>query len=400
MKRLGDESGQSLIVAALCMTCLMGFVALAADVGVLLHERRLVQIAADSGAIAGASELGFSDVVAAATADATANGFTGAANGASVSVSIGPLTGPHTGDRNYVEVIVSQSQPAIFLALFGRSAMTVIGRAVATKGAGSNCMYMLGPSGTDILMSGTGNLTVSACGILVDSNNNPRAIVNSGTGNITAKSIGVVAASPGYTDSGTGRVTTPVPDIAPFSDPLISIPQPAVPPSCTPFSKGGTGSVSLSPGCYSSLSITGTGTVTLGAGLYILNGPVNLTGTGPITGSNVTLYATSAAGAVTITGTQPMNLSAPTSGTYNGILFFQQRGDANAFTVTGTGNLNLTGIFYIPSASVLLTGTGNATYNAAFVAKQLQSTGTGSVSLTNYALTNNTTPLSSVRLVE
>src|ERR1700733_14933047 len=104
MKRLGDESGQSLIVAALCMTCLMGFVALAADVGVLLHERRLVQIAADSGAIAGASELGFSDVVAAATADATANGFTGAANGASVSVSIGPLTGPHTGDRNYVEV--------------------------------------------------------------------------------------------------------------------------------------------------------------------------------------------------------------------------------------------------------------------------------------------------------
>ncbi|HEY4781918.1 MAG TPA: pilus assembly protein TadG-related protein, partial [Chthoniobacterales bacterium] len=57
MKRLKDESGQALIVTALCMTCLFGFAALATDVGLMLREKRLLQIAADSAAIAGALEL-------------------------------------------------------------------------------------------------------------------------------------------------------------------------------------------------------------------------------------------------------------------------------------------------------------------------------------------------------
>ena len=54
MKRLKDENGQALIITALCMTCLFGFAALATDVGLMLRENRLLQIAADSAAIAGA----------------------------------------------------------------------------------------------------------------------------------------------------------------------------------------------------------------------------------------------------------------------------------------------------------------------------------------------------------
>jgi hypothetical protein len=247
-------------------------------------------------------------------------------------------------------------------------------------------------------MSGTGSLDVPNCGIIADSNNNNGAITNSGTGSITAKSIGVVG-SPGF--SGARINPTPTPGIVASSDPLAFLAQPTVPSSgCTSFSNSGTSPITLTPGCYSSLSITGTGAVTVSAGLYILNGPVTLTGTGSITGSNVTFYITSAAGAVTITGTQPVTLSAPTSGADNGILFFEQRGDTNPFTVTGTGNMNLTGIFYLPSASLVLTGTGNATLDAAFVVNQLLATGTGTVSLTDYALTNSETPLTSVRLVE
>ena len=99
-----------------------------------------MQIAADSGAIAGASEVNYAisdgtTVEAAAKSDVTKNGFTDGVNGATVVVNNPPLNGPHaTGPTNggYVEVVVSKNQPAIFMALFGRSAMTVVGRAVAT----------------------------------------------------------------------------------------------------------------------------------------------------------------------------------------------------------------------------------------------------------------------------
>src|SRR3954452_22519230 len=55
--RLRDESGSVLVIAALSMTALLGFVALATDVGLLFRTRRNVQIAADAAAIAGALDF-------------------------------------------------------------------------------------------------------------------------------------------------------------------------------------------------------------------------------------------------------------------------------------------------------------------------------------------------------
>ena len=54
MKIREDQSGQVLVLAALAMTALMGFMALATDVGILFRARRNRQIAADAAAVAGA----------------------------------------------------------------------------------------------------------------------------------------------------------------------------------------------------------------------------------------------------------------------------------------------------------------------------------------------------------
>ena len=54
MMRLRDESGQTLVLAALMGVLLLGFMALALDVGLLFNARRKVQIAADAAATAGA----------------------------------------------------------------------------------------------------------------------------------------------------------------------------------------------------------------------------------------------------------------------------------------------------------------------------------------------------------
>jgi Flp pilus assembly protein TadG len=46
MKLNKGESGQTLIVIALCMTVLLGFIALAVDVGMLFQTWRNMQVAA------------------------------------------------------------------------------------------------------------------------------------------------------------------------------------------------------------------------------------------------------------------------------------------------------------------------------------------------------------------
>ena len=81
---LRDESGQTLIFVAVSMTVILGFLAMAADVGTLLHDKRNLQIAADSAAIAGAVEEKVSsvtgDIQAAGQTASTQNGFTNGSN--------------------------------------------------------------------------------------------------------------------------------------------------------------------------------------------------------------------------------------------------------------------------------------------------------------------------------
>lgn len=52
-----EESGQGLVVGALVMVVILGFAAMAVDVGLFLHERRDLQNAADAAALAGVQEL-------------------------------------------------------------------------------------------------------------------------------------------------------------------------------------------------------------------------------------------------------------------------------------------------------------------------------------------------------
>jgi len=52
-----QEFGQGLVLGTLAMVAILGFAAMAIDVGIFLHERRDLQNAADAAALAGAAEL-------------------------------------------------------------------------------------------------------------------------------------------------------------------------------------------------------------------------------------------------------------------------------------------------------------------------------------------------------
>jgi Flp pilus assembly protein TadG len=384
------------------MPLLLGFVALAVDVGLMFRAEREMQTAADSGAIAGAEELNYGDVSAAVKVDTARNGVTDATNGATVAVNNPPLSGPHAGNSGYVEVIVSKSQVTYFMNVLNQGSMTVSARAVAGRGPTQNCIYTLGTAGTDISASNGVNVQIPGCAIFGNSSSSTSLQVTGGA-TLNAQAINLVG---GYSVSGGGHLTpsAPAKGVAPASDPLAYLPAPSFSSSsclANPnLGSGGSFSIGPSAGgtiCYNGLTISNGATATLKPGVYVINGALTLSGGSTTTGTGVTFYLPPGA-SLSISNGITFNLTAPASGTYNGILFYQDRSNSKAATLEGGASSTLKGILYFPDANLLLeNGTATTSY-ATVVAGSLSFA--GGASFKNYAIANASTPLSAARLVE
>lgn len=395
------EDGQTVVLAALCMTLLMGFLALSVDVGLLFCAKRSAQTAADAAAIAGAQEIAYSDVVTAARADASRNGFTNGTNGVAVAVNNPPLNGPHAGNSGYVEVIVSASETTFFLNLFNQGTMTVEARAVSTMGATQNCVYALGSSGTDISVTNGVNVQFPSCALYGDSSGSTDLNVSGGA-TLNAAAIALVG---NYSNTGGSHLTpTPATGIATISDPLAYLPTPSFnTSSCVAnpnLGAGGTFTIGPASGgtiCYNGLTISNGATATLRPGFYIVNGVFSLAGGASVSGSGVTIYFPPG-GSVSLSNGINFTLSAPTSGTYNGILFYQSRSNTTMATIEGGASSTLQGVLYFPAANITFeNGTSTTTY-ASIVSASL--TFAGGATVKNYAVVNPASPLDSARLVE
>ena len=270
MKRFGDENGQVLIMIALTMVALLGFLGLAADVGIMYWQKRILQAAADSGAIAAAEEIQYGDARAAAQADAALNGVTVGVKGATVAVNNPPLTGPHAGNSSYVEVIASESQPLFFLNILNQNAATIKARAVAAFVPGPYCIYTLNTSGTDFLMNGSNSLTVQNCAIIDDSSSSQAMLIN-GSDTLDAQSIGIVG---NYLFNGSVTVTpTPVTGTAAVGNPLSFLTPPTYSSCVANPNINGSGTFTIGPStpgatiCYNGITINGSANVTLNPGI-------------------------------------------------------------------------------------------------------------------------------------
>lgn len=161
MRLLKDEKGQTTVLVALSMVVLLGFVALAVDIGTLFHARRNMQTVADAAATAGALDYykngvgNASSITYAQTAAENAikaNGLTNAGFSTSCPVSAGggvpqacisipPSSGVHMG-TGFVEVQLTQPNPAVFMRAFGFSSLNVNTRAVAGIVTGQACIWV------------------------------------------------------------------------------------------------------------------------------------------------------------------------------------------------------------------------------------------------------------------
>jgi hypothetical protein len=446
MRLRQDEAGQTLIFGALGMMVSVAFMGLAIDVGLLLRTRRNAQIVADAAAIAAALDYKYNSSTtsakAAGQAAATANGVTNGVGGATVTINTPPVYGPYAGQSGFIEAIVEDPSPTIFMGMLTKvKSLNAGARSVAGSGSNVGCVWTLAKSGTDVSLTGSGAITASNCDIYDDSSASD-ALTLTGSGSITAKEVGIVG---NYSETGSGTISpTPVTGLSAAADPLASMAAPTIPTgscssSCTQ-SFSGSSNNTIGPGTYNSISNTGSGTltltagnyiingsltntgsgglvlgagnytitgnftttgagsVTIGTGLYIVGGNLSLTGSGALTGAGVTFYTE---GSTTLTGSGSMNLTAPTSGTYDGVLVFQKRGDSDAVSITGSGGDKIQGILYAPSAPATLTGSGSLNVSLDMIADSLSVTGSGSIVDTNYSVvTNPNSVLSRLALVE
>jgi Flp pilus assembly protein TadG len=438
MKVTRGESGQATIYIVLFLGTLMCLLlALAVDVGNLFHQRRMAQAAADAAALAAVEEVASGNslssgaVINAANVAATANGFnTGAATNPAVvtlaSLSSGnyPSTAA-TPPANWVQANVQMPVKTFFLGgISGLSTMTVSATAIAAGGVPSHtCTCLLGATGNDLNLSGTGDLNMKSCGATINSSSS-NAIVMSGSSQICGTSVQAV--SPNWNNTGNipGNVTicpaaTRVQGAGACSAPSIVTPTMPAGLTCgaNPIqgyilgpnalypsqSYGGNymlpmkGAVkSASPTntpipdddvvsnsvCYTSLDMSNASSVTFQSGItYFVQGTF-LVGSGEaITGTNVQFVLTTS-GAITFNGAATAQLSAPNASDGNpGVLFYIPNGPT--FNIGAGANPTLNGILYAPLSNITLDGGTTTNLDMDIVANTL--TMGGSAALNNYA---------------
>jgi hypothetical protein len=409
-----NEAGQALVFGVVVLgIVLMGFAGLGIDVGVMRYDKRLQQTAADAAAIAGASNIVAGGVIAGAQAASTTNGFTNGQNNVTVTVNNGPTSGPHKNDTNYVEVLVAAVQPTYFMRILGINSQTVTARAVATQligGTNNGCLYTLGPPSSTIQgvnINGNATLNATSCGIIDNGNYDP-------TGGALHVNAGTFSVAGGCNGSGCSKTSAEVKcaDQSPTNCPAYAAPAAANPlasiaPPCSPCTGGvaasSNGNQTFNAGTYTSISLSGNGTDTFNPGTYIIDGAggFSCSGTPTIIGSGVTFYFTNGA-TFNCQGNDAITLSAPTSGTYSGILFYQQScppplpsASCPGPSLGGNTGSSYAGIIYFPSSQVTFFGNSGGTSAGVVIADSFALSGHPTVNLSG--LTGLTPPVNFVK---
>ena len=385
------RKGFVLVTLMVSLVVLLAFLGLSVDVGYMEYQKTRMQTAADAAALGGVQEIklaGSATAVAAAKTDAALNGFTDGRNSASVSVANPPSSGYYTSDSTAVEVMISQSVSTYFMRLVGSPTITVRARAVARRGAGTNCLYALEPTASGAFSASGGINVQVGCGVVVNSSSGTAMSVSGGA-TVAATSFGVVG---DYSISGGSMVTpTPIAHVASETDPLSYVPAPTV-GSCdhTNYSVSGGATAVANPGVYcKGISISGGSRLTFNPGTYILKGGgFSVSGGSTATGAGVTFYNTAAAGnpyaPISISGGTTISLSAPTTGPLAAMLFFQDRSivSASANSISGGASTVLNGALYFSTSPVTYSGGTAGTYTI-IVARNVSFSG-GSALNANY----------------
>ncbi|WP_161570869.1 pilus assembly protein TadG-related protein [Granulicella sibirica] len=357
------------MLAAVCMVVIVAFLGLSIDSGVLRYRKRQLQNAADASALAGALELSACGAAAncaamrtAAQAALTENGLTASsllvncATGNTLQLQLTlnnppcALAGdPNLGNSTYVEAVVSAPVSTVFAKVIGIDTVNIAARAEATVPP-SPCVYLLSQSTSQPSLTLINQTIQAKCAFYLglsynfnggsSSTGSPYFVAGGPSG-----STGTISPSPSFNSPRT-------------TDPLASLPVPTY-SGCTQTNYKVTAAANLQPGTYcGGLTINTSSTVTLAPGTYVILGALTINGPN-LSGSGITFYVSQGNGfSYGASSIQNINatLSAPTSGSLKGILYFSDRtlpaGNAGLTLANWNPGTRLDGIFYLAGQEI------------------------------------------------
>ncbi len=392
-----DHSGGVIIYVALALPVLVGGMGMGAETGYRYYNQRLLQHAADVAAYAGAvrkyNEKSDANVEAAALNVATGSGFASDIGVLPVA-HVPPTMGAYIGDPSAVEVILSETRPRLFSAIFfdkDNKNVAIAARAVAAVSGESysGCILALSSSESGAVTV-TGSTSVKLKGCSVASNSSASNSFNmSGMGSsISTDCVSVVGGATTTTNltlTECEAVSTSAPAV---QDPYYWVMEPdmskitcentnsvghptkASPPVKTNQIWKHPSGVDVPVRCFKN-GLDVKGNVDFEPGLYIIKGSALTAGgsTTPLMRSidaagnppgAVTFYFTEG-GFAKLNGTADLKLSAPATGPYAGLLFFGSRSETGIkHIINGGASSALQGAIYAPASHVQYSGNSAA----------------------------------------
>lgn len=386
--------------------------ALALNMGLLGNEQSHGQSATDAAALAAAHVLtnGGTESAATTTADRVAgrNGL----DPSKVTISYLDQSGDPTTTTTAVatvKVATVVSQPAPMGTFLGVQNDTVSVVSYAhTGGYGPVCGICVISGNQPDALTVTGNSTISvASGPIVVNSNSSSALYAKGNASISASSIDLVG---NWNQGGSSNVSftpaPPVTGVSPIKNPLSGIPAPIVSGPSYNANSPASSTFTMQPGIYTNaFSLNSGQDITMAPGIYVFEGGLSLGSNVTLQGSGVTMYFTcsgysssnttpcvagsSSDASFDASAGATYNLSAPSSGDYQGILMMADPNNTATMNISGTSSVTTDGTIYAPNEAINVSGNGSgASLDSIIVASSLNVSGNGSLNLDATAQSN------------
>lgn len=379
------QRGAIAIYVAIFALLLITLAGLALDTAHVKFTAQQLQAAADAAALAGAGQVADDDEATQYAVTRQAAVDIAAANVAStVSVSVTPNLGnapggdvvvghwdrftrvftPSTESPNAVQVTTRRTTGSsggplslLFGALFGAAQSDVARSATAYYGSafGPAVILVLDPDDEGALeIRGNARLEAPTGRIHVDSNHSCGIKLN-GAPDVPRLRAGRTTVVGGYCVPSGSCVPLPIPNQDYEPDPLAGLPYPD-PTSMTDY-----GSIT-SPGTYQPGYYPGgvdfnDGVAYLTPGVYVFGSQgIEVHGDGLLQGEEVMLFLQLGARVVTSGNAPGIDISAPSSGVYEGVAVFAHRDSWLDFDISGGGLFDVRGTMYMASGHLEMDG--------------------------------------------
>jgi hypothetical protein len=373
-----DRRGNVLLLAGLCLPLLLGLLGLGVEGATWYHTQRSMQNAADSAAVAAASNA-TSTYQAEARAAAATYGFVNAAANTTVTAS---NTASCAGQTDCYAVTIARIVPLTLSGLIGFTGDTMVGgvraitiraTAIAKKSATprSYCILALAGSGAaqGIRVNGSPDADMTGCSVMSNTDTD-------------CNGHGLKATFADAADSSSGCGLTNTSNVPAVTDPYAALASsiPANPCSSYPQAPAKKKDPALPASNQLGGSYGWSGTQTF-CGDVQLTGDVTLTGSQALVvirngslDTNGYTFKTAAGAAATVvftgdntyshvpTGGGTIDLTAPSTGAWSGVAIYQAPALTSGVDISAAGNSpawDITGLVYLPHSSVTFSGAVN-----------------------------------------